>query len=161
MFGLRPILFFLAGATILLFFTRCSDEERKGNTSLPIKTSKSNDEPKIDFSKLNFSEFKVYDSIGGNGPAVTGGSRVFVNYDVYLPSGQKIDSSKERGGPADFLIGGNYVIPCWDRGIIGMKVGGRRWLVCPSDLAYGSQGWGYKIPPNTPLTFDITLLNLL
>jgi FKBP-type peptidyl-prolyl cis-trans isomerase FkpA len=82
-------------------------------------------------------------------------------YDPYAPGfhGKQFDSSAGRG-PFSFMLGVGSVIPGWDRGVAGMKVGGKRTLIVPSNLAYGMRGAPPDIPPDSTLVFDIELLKL-
>ncbi|SFW34190.1 FKBP-type peptidyl-prolyl cis-trans isomerase [Nitrosovibrio sp. Nv17] len=83
-------------------------------------------------------------------------------YDASAPEhkGKQFDSSRSRGVPFSFLLGAGRVIKGWDRGVTGMKVGGRRILVVPPGMAYGAQGAGKVIPPDATLIFDVELLGL-
>jgi FKBP-type peptidyl-prolyl cis-trans isomerase FkpA len=104
--------------------------------------------------------------VGGGREAVKG-SRIQVHYSgwLYDPAstgmkGRMFDTSQERG-PFDLVLGAGQVIPGWDQGIVGMKVGGRRRLIIPSDLAYGVDGAGNGIiPPNATLLFEVELLDV-
>jgi FKBP-type peptidyl-prolyl cis-trans isomerase FkpA len=103
----------------------------------------------------------------GTGRAAQKGARLQVHYTgwLYDPSkpgmkGRMFDSSKERG-PFDFVLGAGQVIPGWDQGFDGMKVGGRRRLIIPADLAYGRDGAGDGIiPPDSTLLFEMELLDV-
>jgi len=105
-------------------------------------------------------ELKVDDVIEGTGPAATAGQQIAVNYvGVSYSNGKEFDNSFERGMPFEFALGGGMVIPGWDEGLEGMKVGGRRRLTIPPDLAYGPQGQPPVIEPNATLIFEIDLLS--
>ena len=99
------------------------------------------------------------DLVVGTGAEAKSGSNVKVHYTGTLVNGEKFDSSRDRGEPYPFTIDAGMVIPGWDQGVKGMKVGGRRKLTIPPDLAYGASGQG-KIPPNATLLFDIELLEV-
>jgi FKBP-type peptidyl-prolyl cis-trans isomerase len=97
------------------------------------------------------------DEVVGTGDEAVAGKTVSVNYVGTLDDGTKFDSSYDRNQPFEFVLGTGQVIKGWDEGVAGMKVGGKRKLVIPPDLAYGSQANG-KIPANSTLTFEIELL---
>ena len=97
--------------------------------------------------------------IQGSGPAIKNGQQATVNYvGVLFKDGKQFDASWGKGKqPFQFTLGGGQVIPGWDQGVLGMKVGERRRLTIPADLAYGAQGSPPKIGPNQALIFDIDL----
>lgn len=110
------------------------------------------------------AEYSATDLRVGTGAEATAGKRLSVNYTgwLYDPSGtngkgSQFDSSIGRA-PFPFTLGAGQVISGWDRGVVGMRVGGQRRLVLPPELAYGSSGNG-PIPPNATLVFDIELLD--
>jgi FKBP-type peptidyl-prolyl cis-trans isomerase len=96
----------------------------------------------------------------GGGAEAREGRTVAVHYSGLLPDGRKFDSSYERGRPIEFVLGKGMVIPGWEQGIRGMKVGGRRKLVIPPALAYGDRGKGEVIPPNATLVFEVELMDV-
>lgn len=96
----------------------------------------------------------------GQGEEATAGKRVSVHYTGWLPNGEKFDSSRDRNQPFEFTLGAGQVIAGWDEGVAGMKVGGKRKLVIPSDLAYGTAGAPPDIPPGATLVFDVELLDV-
>ncbi|MEX2106022.1 MAG: FKBP-type peptidyl-prolyl cis-trans isomerase [Solirubrobacterales bacterium] len=96
--------------------------------------------------------------VEGTGPVAKAGDEVTVQYvGVDYESGEQFDASWDRGEPFTFTLGAGEVIPGWDQGVEGMKVGGRRELIIPPELAYGSQGVG-PIAPNSTLVFVVDLL---
>ena len=101
----------------------------------------------------------VLDLVVGDGPVAATGDTVTVDYAGRFVDGTQFDSSYDRGEPFTFTVGAGQVIPGWDQGIPGMRVGGTRRLTIPPHLAYGSQGRG-SVPPNTTLTFDVELISI-
>jgi len=97
----------------------------------------------------------------GNGEVAKEGSHVRVHYTGWLTNGKKFDSSVDAGRPFDFTIGNGEVIKGWDEGVSGMRVGGKRQLRIPPELAYGAEGTpDGPIPPNATLIFDVQLLGV-
>ena len=99
------------------------------------------------------------DEVVGTGDEAVSGKTVTVNYVGTLTDGTKFDSSYDRNQPFDFALGAGQVIKGWDQGVVGMKVGGKRKLVIPPSLGYGSTANG-KIPANSTLIFEIELLGV-
>ena len=100
----------------------------------------------------------------GDGAEAVAGKHVHVHYTGWLfndgKAGAKFDSSKDRGKPFAFALGGGQVIKGWDEGVQGMKVGGTRRLIIPASLGYGARGAGGVIPPNATLLFEVELLSV-
>ena len=106
------------------------------------------------------SGLKYIDVVVGKGASPTVGKMVKVHYTGTLENGKKFDSSVDRNEPFSFVIGVGQVIPGWDEGVKTMKVGGKRKLIIPAKLGYGSRGAGGVIPPNANLLFDVELLDV-
>ncbi len=96
----------------------------------------------------------------GTGTEAPPGNKVSVHYTGWLTTGEKFDSSLDRGSPFEFALGGGQVIKGWDQGVAGMKIGGKRKLTIPPDLGYGARGAGGLIPPNATLVFEVELLGV-
>ena len=118
------------------------------------------DKPEVDFpggeppADLDIKDIQV-----GDGPVAKAGDMVSVHYvGVAFSSGEEFDASWNRGTPLRFKLGAGQVIPGWDRGVEGMKVGGRRQLIIPPHLAYGDQGAGGAIKPGETLIFVCDLV---
>jgi len=98
----------------------------------------------------------------GQGDEAKKGDRIEVHYTGWLLlNNQKFDSSLDRNEPFKITLGAGQVIRGWDQGLVGMKVGGKRKLTIPSSLAYGQNGAGASIPPNSDLVFEIELLRIV
>jgi FKBP-type peptidyl-prolyl cis-trans isomerase len=115
----------------------------------------------------NITSLQIIDGTVGTGAVAARGKNVTVHYTGWLHDpkaadkhGKKFDSSRDRGEPFSFPLGAGRVIMGWDQGVAGMKVGGKRTLIIPSELGYGSRGAGSAIPPNATLVFDVELLDV-
>jgi FKBP-type peptidyl-prolyl cis-trans isomerase/parvulin-like peptidyl-prolyl isomerase len=111
--------------------------------------------PTFDENGLGISDIVV-----GTGPEALEGDTVFVHYSGFLEDGTRFDSSVARGEPYEVTIGQSNVIQGWHLGLVGMKVGGKRQLTIPPELAYGEAGNPPSIPPNATLTFDVELISV-
>ncbi len=110
------------------------------------------------------SGVQYHDEVVGTGPEPKSGQTVIVQYTGWLyvdgKRGKKFDSSRDRNQPFTFVLNGGQVIQGWDQGVATMRVGGKRTLILPPELAYGDRGAGGVIPPGATLMFDIELLGV-
>lgn len=106
-------------------------------------------------------ELQIIDLVKGEGKQAVKGALIKTHYTGWLENGVKFDSSYDRGQLFQCVIGTGRVIKGWDIGIMGMKVGGKRKLIVPAHLAYGERQMGNIIPPNSDLTFEIELFEVL
>ena len=142
---LLPLLFFFA---VLATVSGCGSNNKSGPTKVT-------GQPTTTASGLQY-----WDIVIGSGALAAPGATVKVHYTGWLTSGDKFDSSVDRGEPFSFQLGAGQVIKGWDEGVAGMKVGGKRQLRIPPALGYGAQGAGSAIPPNATLIFDVELLDV-
>jgi len=103
---------------------------------------------------------QIENLVEGSGAVATAGQRVSVHYVGTLTDGTKFDSSRDRNAPFVFELGAGRVIKGWDQGVAGMKIGGKRKLTIPPELAYGARGFPPVIPADATLVFEIELLAL-
>ena len=113
------------------------------------------------------TELKKIEVKQGTGAEAVSGKPVVVHYTGWLydaskpdQKGAKFDSSRDRGQPFSFPLGGGRVIKGWDEGVAGMKVGGQRTLIIPPAMGYGERGAGGVIPPNATLIFDVEIIDV-
>ena len=134
---------------------------KKEEKKMTADDSKKAEEPQKIVTK---SGLTYMDLVVGEGDEAVAGQVVDVHYTGWLDDGgkkgKKFDSSVDRGKPFSFPLGGGRVIKGWDEGVAGMKVGGKRTLIIPAALGYGSRGGGGVIPPNATLIFDVELLKV-
>jgi len=131
---------------------KTSQATRLPNTNAPTKVT--GDGVKTD-SGLQYWDIKV-----GTGQEAKSGDKVKVHYTGWFTSGKKFDSSVDARQPYSFTLGQGNVIKGWDEGVAGMKIGGKRQLRIPPELAYGEKGYKDIIPPNATLIFDVQLLGV-
>ncbi len=128
------------------------------SSSEPATPAEESAAPTIDPATV--TELQIEDLTVGTGAEAKPGTMVTVDYTGWLSDGTQFDSSVGSGQPFQFALGQGEVIPGWDQGVAGMKVGGKRRLVIPPALGYGDQGAGGVIPPGAVLIFDVELLGV-
>ncbi|MGA1263628.1 MAG: FKBP-type peptidyl-prolyl cis-trans isomerase [Prochlorothrix sp.] len=133
--------------------TEATDTEATATEATPTPTPQ---EPQLITTD---SGLQYIDLVEGTGATPQPGQTIVVHYTGTLENGQKFDSSLDRNSPFSFRVGAGQVIKGWDEGFLTMKVGGKRKLVIPPELGYGSRGIG-PIPPNSTLIFDVELLRI-
>jgi FKBP-type peptidyl-prolyl cis-trans isomerase len=124
------------------------------SSGAPAASSSQGGKPVTTSDGLQYTDDQV-----GTGAVAEPGKNVSVHYTGWLMNGTKFDSSRDRGQPFNFPLGAGRVIKGWDEGVAGMRVGGKRTLIIPPDLAYGSRATG-PIPPNSTLKFEVELLDV-
>jgi FKBP-type peptidyl-prolyl cis-trans isomerase len=131
--------------------------KKSGETTPPPNTPETNTAPAAQ-TTVNEPKIESTDLVLGTGAEAVSGKDITVHYTGTLKDGTKFDSSVGRD-PFNFKLGAGLVIKGWDLGVVGMKVGGKRKLVIPPELAYGERAVG-PIPANSTLTFEIELLSV-
>jgi FKBP-type peptidyl-prolyl cis-trans isomerase FkpA len=164
MLQLRSIAGSIAAIAVLVMFSACTKKENTesastANTANTAPAQMQAKDPNAPEEK-DVTELKIVDLKTGTGDTAEAGKIVKVHYTGWLTNGKKFDSSVDRGDPFKFPLGSGSVIPGWDKGVAGMKVGGKRRLVIPPQMGYGAAGAGGVIPPNAPLVFDVELLGV-
>lgn len=134
--------------------TMASEGSSKKAAKGAAKTEKKQD-------KMSVNKLITKDILAGKGAVAKKGDKLAVHYTGWLMDGKKFDSSVDSGRTFEFTLGAGQVIKGWDQGVAGMKVGGKRELIIPSDMAYGERGAGGVIPPNATLKFEVELVNIL
>ncbi len=164
----------LAIALTAILFVGCSPADKPAEpkaaetTAAAPATAPATDAPAATASTGNeVMAMQKIDLAPGSGPEIKAGQNALVHYTGWLydstkpdNKGTKFDSSVDRNEPFEFPVGGGMVIKGWDEGVAGMKVGGKRRLVIPPDMGYGSRGAGGVIPPNATLVFDVELVEI-
>ena len=146
------------GITAFIFYKKSNNVGLNPTISVtplptPTPTPEANKIIKME-NGLQIEDLKV-----GTGPEAKAGDTISVNYIGALENGAVFDASEKHGGPATFQIGVGQLIKGWDQGIPGMRVGGKRKLIVPPSLGYGSQNVGNGlIPPNSTLVFEVELM---
>lgn len=153
------ILNFLLCGFLVLALNACKAES--ASTSTPSNTKEKS------AMSSNISTLVKNDTLVGTGREAEPGFNITVNYTGWLydenapdHKGKKFDSSLDRKQPFKFDLGAGQVIQGWDEGFAGMKIGGKRTLIIPSEMGYGARGAGGVIPPNATLVFDVELLDV-
>jgi peptidylprolyl isomerase len=159
-------LLLIIGACLALAVAGCGSDSSTTSSSATEESTapqeseaKPKTKPKVTVPKVAPpKKLEVKDLEEGSGAAAKAGDYVTVNYvGVNYKTGKEFDASWDRGEPFSFSLGAGEVIPGWDQGVAGMKVGGRRELIIPPDLGYGSTGSPPAIPPNETLVFVVDL----
>lgn len=155
-------------ALTALTVTGCGQQEAATDQQAAANAETSDQENDTATNTMEqITELQIIDVAPGEGDQAAAGNNVIVHYTgwLYDPSqpenkGMKFDSSVDRGQPFSFPLGGGRVIKGWDEGVAGMLVGGKRTLIIPPDMGYGSRGAGGVIPPDATLMFDVELLEI-
>jgi FKBP-type peptidyl-prolyl cis-trans isomerase FkpA len=157
---------FLLASVCVLSLGACKAESKAPSTTQEATTQTASTKGTPEMT-AKITELQKIDTQVGTGREAEPGFNVTVHYTGWLydaaaegHKGKKFDSSLDRKQPFVFFLGGGQVIQGWDEGFAGMKIGGKRTLVIPSEMGYGARGAGGAIPPNADLIFDVELLDV-
>jgi len=150
----------IACIIVPIFFILISRDKQEDETFELTYIDQNIEEENNNAKNMENEELKIEVLQEGTGAEAENEDNVSVHYVGTLQDGTKFDSSIDRGAPFDFLLGSGQVIKGWDLGVLGMKVGEKRKLTIPSDLAYGDNGIPNVIPPNATLIFEVELLDI-
>ena len=151
----------IACIIVPIFFVLISKENKQEkNETFELTYIDQNQEENNNIQNMEDQGLKIEVLQDGTGEEAKNGDNVSVHYVGTLEDGTKFDSSIDRGEPFSFDLGASRVIKGWDLGILGMKIGEKRKLTIPSDLAYGNDGIPNVIPPQATLIFEVELLNI-
>ena len=152
----------IACIIVPIFFVLISKENKQEkNETFELTYIDQNQEENNNIQNMEDQGLKIEVLQDGTGEEAKNGDNVSVHYVGTLEDGTKFDSSIDRGEPFSFDLGASRVIKGWDLGILGMKIGEKRKLTIPSELAYGEQGSGTVIPPNATLIFEVELVSFV
>lgn len=149
----------VVGGILFITFLSRSEEPQENTKFDKLTTSMSTQQNQQSKDEQTPTELQIEDLVVGTGTQAQKGSTASLHYKGTLLNGTVFDSSYNRGTPFSFTLGENTVIQGWEQGILGMKVGGKRKLVIPPDLAYGPSARGL-IPANSTLVFEVELLDV-
>ena len=156
------------GALVAFGIVACGQPETASDEAAATSTTPTEEtQEKAAEAMEVITELQIIEVAAGDGAAAESGKSVVVHYTgwLYDPSqpenkGAKFDSSVDRGQPFSFPLGAGRVIKGWDEGVAGMQIGGKRTLIIPPEMGYGSRGAGGVIPQNATLLFDVELLEI-
>lgn len=159
----RPAILFaslaLLGLLVAVILIAGGGDDDGGSSDTAEPTA---EKPKVEVPKGPAPDkLQIEDIVEGEGEEAENGDKVSVQYvGVLYKNGKEFDSNWGSGEPFEVELGAGQVIPGWDQGLVGMKVGGTRKLIIPADLAYGKEGSPPTIPPNSPLVFVVELIGI-
>lgn len=153
----KTILMLIMAAYLTPVVANTDHDETKVNAEEMAAAQKINDSKG---AKIMEDKLHIEDTVVGTGETAKKGDKVEVHYVGTLLNGTKFDSSRDRSQTFEFTLGQGRVIKGWDEGVPGMKIGGKRILTIPSEMAYGSRGAGALIPPHSALKFEVELISI-